>query len=1671
MPTTTYLFDIRGGNAIQTLFFSIGEAAAASARKVDDAGKKASAGLKALDATAKELRGSVNGLVQTLGPLGNVLTSLGPSGVAVAGLAGLAAGIAVLTRRAIENADALNDQAQQVGINVERLQELKFAFGQVGVRDEQTTGFLQKFTVNLGKAEAGSGELLKRLEGLDKGLAATIRSGVGTERAFDLITSKVAGLKSETEQAALLQASFGKGAIALLPALKGGADGFAALAKEARNSGVVIEERLIAAADTAGDRLDQLERTVQANADRMLLELAPSLETITVKLTNATIEAFNLGEALAVALGSKPSPQFRVKQIDDTIAELKAGLRNNILPGLNPVGQGNGIMELFGFASSGGEAAAAKDAAKQRVRELLDERRDVNAEIKKETDEVRRQGEERRAQQRAEAEALRAQREADAAAKKAKEDAASAAKREASERKKMVDEVAEAERRAQVAGLDGIAKVEAARDVALEKFKAEYGERKDFAESFARFEVAVNKQAAAEIADIQEKADEKARKEADKLAKERQDALEKQVQEQQRFLADVGQEVSGFLSDSLIAAFDTGKGAAADWAETVLGYVKRIGAEFAEALLFQGVVGPLLGVDVSQQQSRGGIGTGLVSALVGAVGGGGGVTGLATEALGTATGTTSGNSSLLGSLLTRIAGGGGGGTAVPNTLGTPTLLSRALGLFGGGATGLVAPLATTFATAGSGATALAQGAVLANTGFIPGVGAGGLLAPGGVPATNALPGAASSGAGLVAAYAGLAISLGLAAKGLIDDRETLDRVTLGTANSTKNTLTGLGAGLVAGGAAGGAAIGTAVYPGIGTVIGAGVGAAVGSALSQAINAGVAKGTAEGVRGGLDQAGLNKAIADKLSDDIILNILSGGANAAFVADVLGPAVAPSIERIFAKVFRQAVGGPGGLDTSGVTGGGFYGLGANRDQATRAVRIIAESFGAGGDAFGTERGNNFVSILLGGIRKRLRKEGLGDEAAVQEIAEVFATTFNGRVLNAFAAAMKRPKRDRADELRFVAEQFALGSPAFGFNYQRVADDILEGGRVPGRPARKRSRELYDDAFQAAVRAPADPFAFQRAITGGYTGFAAEQLAKSLSNSSLGIGFADIFAPDQDERRDLRRAKRGKGTENEFDVLIRQFAENTTELANVLKDPAYANGIAAFTDEIFKLGVKVAEATGDVLGARVQIEGRLSPYTGALEAITQTRTDIRSRVGFALAGPGFAGQRAQIEELERVRREREEDLARDRQAFTGITDLRRQQPGEEGASLIQGSLRQVAAFGFIPKDLRAQAFQEIQAFAQARLAELEAEVSLQRELVQVLEQANDQAHGLVGNVQQVVGVFDSRAEASRQFGRAGSETAAARALGFADPVSLQRSLAAIQNGIAASGARFQFFQGASQGFTETADQLSLQTGGRRAARRILADRRAQLDAALPIALAGGAGAEKAIGDLQRLIPQTLEIARGVLSPGQLRRLTRQLEDQARTLGVATGGEADIARDQLLALEKLAHEVEGGTGTALGDANVKLEALKGELVQFRKDVEPVLDYLRGAATETLADQLRQIAVLLGDSGSLGVLRAIAAKFQIPGYALGSPMLAPGDVAVIGERGPELFVTPRAGRVVPVSRRAATTTVQIGGNGPLVVIHQQLPPGTTPAEAGMFARSSVSAAEAEFRAMMKRIA
>lgn len=259
---------------------------------------------------------------------------------ALAGLTGAAVigGIGTLIKKSLDAASAIGDTAQQAGVSVEKLQELRFAASQSGasfdIMDTALTTLNKTFGdfVNTGGGKGASA--FKQL-GIDK----LINSGAvrDTEQAFDVIVKKVSGFSSEAQKASLLAGVFGKEAgPKLLQLVNQGADGLARLEAQAVSLGIVLSAQTVAGAKEASDKLDALFSVIKSQGVAAVASLAPEIAQLAQEITNSLPNLIQWVERWAEYFGLiKLSPiqklQQQISDVDDAISKLLAKQTN---PGL-----------------------------------------------------------------------------------------------------------------------------------------------------------------------------------------------------------------------------------------------------------------------------------------------------------------------------------------------------------------------------------------------------------------------------------------------------------------------------------------------------------------------------------------------------------------------------------------------------------------------------------------------------------------------------------------------------------------------------------------------------------------------------------------------------------------------------------------------------------------------------------------------------------------------------------------------------------------------------------------------------------------------------------------------------------------------------------------------------------------------------------------------------------------------------------------------------------------------------------------------------------------------------------------------------------------------------------------------------------------------------------------
>ncbi len=190
--------------------------------------------------------------------------------------AAIAAGATLLTKRALENADALGKLEQKTGLTVETLSTLSFAARTADLDQEQLRTTLVKFTKVTDDYDQGlrsardAGEQLfgtsKALEGLDQ------------DTRFLKVVDALAKLEPGAKRTGLAMEFFGKQGAELLPLIDDLADGgFDKLRQKAEKLGLVVNRDLADAAQRANDAMTDLQSTAEGIATQFAAGFAPAI--------------------------------------------------------------------------------------------------------------------------------------------------------------------------------------------------------------------------------------------------------------------------------------------------------------------------------------------------------------------------------------------------------------------------------------------------------------------------------------------------------------------------------------------------------------------------------------------------------------------------------------------------------------------------------------------------------------------------------------------------------------------------------------------------------------------------------------------------------------------------------------------------------------------------------------------------------------------------------------------------------------------------------------------------------------------------------------------------------------------------------------------------------------------------------------------------------------------------------------------------------------------------------------------------------------------------------------------------------------------------------------------------------------------------------------------------
>lgn len=273
---------LQDGETVRRSLMALGDDGQKALAKIEKQSAPASKGLLAVNAVTGELRAGMQGAGSGLGAVGTGLGAMGTAGLAAAAgigavVAGFSAALAA-ARVAVEEMDALGDVSERLGIAVEPLQELRYAFSQNGVEANTFDMAMQRLTRRMGEiALTGKGEAKAALEEL--GIAVTDSTGrVRTmEEVLPEIADAMAGVTDQSRRLSLAQKLFDSEGVALVSLLQQGSAELERFRREARELGIVMDERLVASAGETADRLATMQQVIDTQLNSALVSLSPIL--------------------------------------------------------------------------------------------------------------------------------------------------------------------------------------------------------------------------------------------------------------------------------------------------------------------------------------------------------------------------------------------------------------------------------------------------------------------------------------------------------------------------------------------------------------------------------------------------------------------------------------------------------------------------------------------------------------------------------------------------------------------------------------------------------------------------------------------------------------------------------------------------------------------------------------------------------------------------------------------------------------------------------------------------------------------------------------------------------------------------------------------------------------------------------------------------------------------------------------------------------------------------------------------------------------------------------------------------------------------------------------------------------------------------------------------------
>ena len=205
------------------------------------------------------------------------------------GIAAAAGGALFFTQRYATAADTIAKTSDRIGIGVEELQRLRYAFDIAGISTRETDKSLLYFTRAIGDAAKGTAETKQIFDAMGISLHRADGTLKSTSALFDEVANAMAKQESPQKRAIAAQYLFGRAGTRLNHVLHQGADEIRKTGAELDDYRLIAEEEARAAEEYIDNQL-RMKQAVQGLRNAIAADLIPKLSEATIKIREWVVE-------------------------------------------------------------------------------------------------------------------------------------------------------------------------------------------------------------------------------------------------------------------------------------------------------------------------------------------------------------------------------------------------------------------------------------------------------------------------------------------------------------------------------------------------------------------------------------------------------------------------------------------------------------------------------------------------------------------------------------------------------------------------------------------------------------------------------------------------------------------------------------------------------------------------------------------------------------------------------------------------------------------------------------------------------------------------------------------------------------------------------------------------------------------------------------------------------------------------------------------------------------------------------------------------------------------------------------------------------------------------------------------------------------------------------------